>query len=183
MNPTPASLLEQLRQPARPDAWRRFVSLYTPLLSHWARRLGLQDADAADLLQDVFTALYRSLPAFAYDPRKSFRAYLRTVLVNKWREYRRRGTLPQAAADLDALEDPAAAIEEAEYRRHLMRRALQIMQTDFQPLTWRACWEQVVGGRAAAEVAEELGISVASAYAARSRVLRRLRSELEGLLD
>ena len=44
---TPASLLERLRRPADPEAWARFVALYTPLLYRWARRAGLQEADAA----------------------------------------------------------------------------------------------------------------------------------------
>ena len=44
---TPASLLERLRRPADTTAWPRFVELYAPLLHYWARRTGLQEADAA----------------------------------------------------------------------------------------------------------------------------------------
>ncbi len=65
MNTTPPSLLQQLRSPDDQRAWRRFVDLYTPLLFYWARRVGLQESDAADLVQEVFTVLvasYRSLP-------------------------------------------------------------------------------------------------------------------------
>ena len=76
---TPASLLERLRQPAPESARTRFVQLYTPLLFFWARRLGLRDADAADLVQDVLTLLVRNLPEFSYDRNRSFRAWLRTV--------------------------------------------------------------------------------------------------------
>src|SRR2546421_13117696 len=71
---TPASLLERLRQPAAPAAWNRFVELYTPVLYAWTRRLGLQPADAADLVQDVFTILVQKLPTFQYDKQKSFHA-------------------------------------------------------------------------------------------------------------
>ena len=67
-----------------------------------------------------------------------------------------------------------------EDRDFLIRRALQIMQTDFEPTTWRACWERVVADRPAAEVAAELGVSVEVVYAATYRVIRRLRSELAG---
>src|SRR5687768_5078078 len=80
MNETSASLLERLRRPADAEAWSRFVELYTPVLFAWARGVGLQDADAADLVQDVLAGLLRSLPTFQYDPGKSFRAWLRTVL-------------------------------------------------------------------------------------------------------
>src|ERR1700730_18807813 len=82
MDRTPASLLEQVRNPADQEAWKRFVRLYTPLLFHWAHRIHLQDQDAADLVQDVFTVLFQKLPEFRYDPARSFRAWLRTVHLN-----------------------------------------------------------------------------------------------------
>jgi RNA polymerase sigma-70 factor (ECF subfamily) len=87
---TSPSLLERLRRPDEQSAWARFVELYTPLLYSWARRAGLQAADAADLVQDVFAVLVRQMPAFVYAPGKSFRGWLRTVTLNKWREKRRR---------------------------------------------------------------------------------------------
>ena len=66
MYTTSATLLEQLRHPSQPDAWERFVSLYTPLIFYWALRKGLQGHDAADLVQDVFLVLVRRLPSFYY---------------------------------------------------------------------------------------------------------------------
>jgi RNA polymerase sigma-70 factor (ECF subfamily) len=89
------------------------------------------------------------------------------------------------AGDLDHLADgdPADAAEERDYRRYLVGRALRIMQADFQPATWKACWELVIAGRPAAEVAAELGLNVAGVYAARHRVLGRLRQELAGLFE
>jgi len=185
---TPASLVERLRKPGEPEAWARFVELYTPLLYSWGRRLGLQPQDAADLVQDVFTVLVEKLPAFHYDPHKSFRAWLRTVLLNKWRNRQRRhaeapleaaGALVPDRAGTEALD----ALGEAEYRQRLVGRALHLMRAEFQPATWKACWEVVAGGRPAAEVAQELGLTVNAVYLARSRVLRRLREELDGLLD
>jgi RNA polymerase sigma-70 factor (ECF subfamily) len=86
MNTTPVSLLERLRHPDQPAAWERFVELYTPLLCHWARRLGLRGPDGADFVQDVFTVLVQKLPEFRYDPGKRFRGWLWTVTVNTWRE-------------------------------------------------------------------------------------------------
>ena len=79
MNTTSFSLLERLRQPSDSAAWDRFVELYTPLLFYWGRRAGLQSADAADLVQDVFEVLLHKLPEFQYDRQKSFRSWLRTV--------------------------------------------------------------------------------------------------------
>jgi RNA polymerase sigma-70 factor (ECF subfamily) len=57
------------------------------------------------------------------------------------------------------------------------------MAADFEPTTWQACWETVVMDRPAAEVAAELGISVNAVYLAKSRILSRLRQDLDGLLD
>jgi RNA polymerase sigma-70 factor (ECF subfamily) len=183
---TPASLLERLRHPDQQSAWTRFVQLYTPLLYHWARRLGLNEADAADLVQDVLILLVRKLPEFTYDRNKSFRAWLRTVMHNCWRNRLRRVELPRAGSvlDLDALpgREEADLLSEAEYRQWLAGRALELMQAEFQPKTWKACWECVVHGRNAAEVAAELGMSVGAVYMAKSRVLSRLRQELTDLL-
>ena len=182
MHTTPPSLLEQLRRPDDQRAWRRFVDLYTPLLFYWARRVGLQESDAADLVQEVFALLVRKLPDFAYDRDKGFRNWLRTVLMNKWREIGRRHALPTAGAVPEqAGPDAVAALAEEEFRRRLAVRALELMKAEFQPATWKACWEHAAIGRTAADVAAELGMSVNAVYLATSRVLRRLRQELDGL--
>lgn len=184
---TPASLLERLRQPTAGDAWERFVRLYTPLIYSWARTAGLQAADAADLVQDVLTALLQALPGFDYDRQQSFRAWLRTVTLNKWRDRCRRLAARPAGplAHPEAVPEPDGpdSFVEVEYRQQLVARALEIMQAEFQPATWKACWEFVVNSRPAADVARELHISENAVYIAKSRVLRRLREELQGLLE
>jgi len=183
---TPVSLLERLRQPNDPAAWARFIELYTPLLYFWARRLGVASSDAADLVQEVFALLLRKLPEFHYDRRQSFRAWLHTVTLNKWREtLRQRAAQPATAAWLSEVAGPDVTIqlEEAEYRQHLVHRALQVMQSDFQASTWQAFWQCAVDDRPAGAVAAALGITVKAVYQAKARVLRRLRQELDGLLD
>jgi RNA polymerase sigma-70 factor (ECF subfamily) len=187
MNTTPVSLLVRLRQPDSGAAWQRLVELYTPLLFYWARRLGLQDADAADLVQEVFAQLLGQLGSFEPRPGKRFRGWLWTVTANKHRERaRRRAARPETvSADLDETPAPGGGdtTDDAEYQRYLVDRAMQLMQAEFEPATWRACWEFVVNGRPAAAVAAELGLSANAVYLAKSRVLRRLREELDGLLD
>jgi RNA polymerase sigma-70 factor (ECF subfamily) len=181
MHTTSVALLDRLRQPADPEAWSRFVELYTPLLYRWACRLGLQDADALDLVQDVLGVLLVKMPAFQYDPGKSFRAWLHTVLLNHWRDRRRQSLAP--LPDDVPVPDPAEAVWEAEYRTYLVGRALRLMRADFEPTTWQACWETAAMGRPPAEVAAELGMTLTAVYIARSRVLRRLREELAGLFE
>jgi RNA polymerase sigma-70 factor (ECF subfamily) len=188
METTSASLLEKLKQPQAEAAWSRFVQLYTPLFFYWARRLGLQEQDAADMVQDVFTVLVRTMPAFRYDQSRSFRGWLRTVFHNKWRERNRHAQRPavmggSAADKIPCPDDDVLALSEAEFQQQLTVRALELMQAEFQPTTWRACWEHVVCGREPTEVAAELGITVNAVYLAKSRVLRRLRQELAGMLE
>jgi RNA polymerase sigma-70 factor, ECF subfamily len=185
MNSTPLTLLERLRKAPDDAAWRRLVQLYTPILFQWARRAGESEHDAADLVQDVFVILLKTLPQFQLQPGGRFRAWLRTITLNKLRERKRREAL---ARKMPLYEEPALPNEveafwEDEYRRELTRRALQLMRSDFAPATWQACWEHVAKGRPAAEVGRELGISENAVYIARCRVLRRLRQELADLLD
>jgi RNA polymerase sigma-70 factor (ECF subfamily) len=187
MYTTPVSLLQRLREPNAEEAWNRFVALYTPLLVHWTRRLGLSDAEAADVVQEVFVILLRELPKFSYRPGSRFRGWLWTVTLNKHRERQRLCKQPlawEAAGEVASPEpDPGDEVAEAEYRSYLVERAMQLMRTDFEPTTWQACWRYVAEGRPAAEVAAELGISVNAVHLAKARVLRRLRRELDGLLD
>lgn len=188
MDTTPASLLERVRRPSDQDAWSRFVELYTPLIFYWARKCGLQPEDSADLTQDVFATLVQKLPEFNYDQHRSFRSWLRAVTLNHWRDRLKRiatRPLPGAEANLAtlAIEDRVSVLEEDEYRKHLVTRALAVMKADFQPASWQAFWELGVLGRNAGEVATELGLSPAAVYAAKARVLNRLRQELAGLLE
>jgi RNA polymerase sigma-70 factor (ECF subfamily) len=184
---TPPSLLVRLRQSPELEAWERFVEMYTPLLFAWTKRLDLDDHEAADMVQDVFAVLVEQLPRFVYDRDKSFRAWLKTILLNRWRNHaRKRSAENLVGADMDELaeeQDAIPELEEAEYRQYLVSRAMALMQAEFEPVTWKACCEFVMGGRGAEEVARDLGISVNAVYLAKSRVIRRLRAELAGLLD
>jgi len=190
MHTTSVTLLEALRDGKAQESWRRFVKLYSPLLLQWARQLGLQDSDAADLVQDVFVTLVAKLPGFEYDRDKSFRRWLHTVLRNRWRDWQRRkavlglatgnSTVIREAPDDD---ESTAEITAVEYQRQLFSRALQLLKDEFQPATWRAFWEHGVNSRSAAEVARELGLTAGAVYAAKFRVMTRLREDLAGLVD
>lgn len=150
MHTTPVSLLERLRQPSCPEAWDRFVALYTPLLYYWAQHSNFPRQEADDLVQDVFATLVQKLPHFAYDSQKTFRGWLHTVALNKWKDRRREqapialGLDGAAVVDPDAA-DPAGNFWEHEYRNLLLRRALQLMQRDF-PDSWEACCKVLIAG-------------------------------------
>jgi RNA polymerase sigma-70 factor (ECF subfamily) len=186
MERTSQSLLERLRRPDDEVAWGRFTTLYTPLLYCWARRLVGQPADAADLVQDVLTTLVHQLPQFRYDPGKSFRAWIRSILLNRWR------TLCRRPPPLPLTADPVAGSagtelldeqDEARYRRHLLRETLRLLRSEFSATFWKAFEEHVLDGRPVEEVAARLNVAPGTVYVAKSRVFKRLRQELAGLLD
>lgn len=184
MEATPASLLYRLREPSNDEAWRRFVNIYTPLLYRWAERWGLQSQDAADLVQEVFVVLLQSLPKFDYDPQRSFRAWLHTVVRTKWCDWhRRRGRVVVDDAGLSGVESTPewAAREEAEFRSHVIGRTLQLLAEEFGPTTIAAFRATAIEGRSASDVAAELELTENAVYLARGRVMRRLRMELEGM--
>jgi RNA polymerase sigma-70 factor (ECF subfamily) len=188
MDSTSVSLLQRLRSSDAEQAWERFVGLYTPLMDYWVRKIGVPTSDAPDLVQNVFATLVKELPKFQYNRGKSFRGWLRTVTLNTARDYfRRNASRPQQTSDrlaeTVAAADEVEFLDEAEYRAHLVGCALNLMRSEFQETHWQACWQHVTEGRAADEVAAELGITTNVVYLAKSRILRRLREELAGMLE
>jgi len=173
-----------------PRAWQRLSDLYGPLVYSWARRAGLQDSDAADVTQNVFQAVSQRIADYVKTQlADSFRGWLWGITRHKiLDEFRRQTSQPGMthAADLD---QPARSLPEtpsgdlAEELAALARRALALLRTDFQPVTFQAFEQTVMLGRGAADVAADLGISVGSVYTAKCRVLARLRQELGDLLE
>jgi RNA polymerase sigma-70 factor (ECF subfamily) len=184
---TSASLLQRLRGAGKPEDWDRFVRLYTPLLFTFARRLGVPEADAADLVQEILATLCAKLPTFVYEQKGRFRGWLWTITRNCWSTWRRQqGQALAAGVELDRRrQEPAESnpIEEAEFRQYVVQRAARLMQAEFREHTWQAFWQHKVHDRPAEEVAAELGMSPAAVYTASCRVLERLREEFADLLD
>jgi RNA polymerase sigma-70 factor (ECF subfamily) len=187
---TPVSLLERLR--AHPDqiSWGRFVDLYNPLIRGWVVRHGLQPTDIDDVTQEVFAAIVRELPEFHHDFRRgAFRRWLRTVVVNRLRNFwRARDRAAQQAAEpaLALLEDPASGLSriwDEEHDKHVARRLLVLIEPEFEPVTWQAFRLLVMDGLETQEVAARLGITPNAVRIAKSRVLGRFRREAEGLID
>jgi DNA-directed RNA polymerase specialized sigma24 family protein len=117
---------------------------------------------------------------------RRFLSWLRAVMQNRWRDLCRRSAVRRCINDPEQLDGLTAANDldgwiKADERKMVIRRALQVMHSDFEPTTWRACWEHVAVDRKAAEVAAELGVSEDVVYSASYRVIRRLRRELAGM--
>jgi RNA polymerase sigma factor (sigma-70 family) len=191
MTDTPHSLLERLRLRPDDEAWKRLLDLYTPLLRCWLHQAGVVGTDADDLLQDVFATLVREIVCFKHNERHgAFRRWLRAILINRVRGFlrdQRTRIQPAASANvLASLEDPASELNRLWDRQHdtfIVRRLLELIEPEFTASTWQAFWRQVIDGQPPGEVADALGLSLDAVYTAKSRVLRRLRRETEGLTD
>jgi RNA polymerase sigma-70 factor (ECF subfamily) len=181
---TRASLLVRLRNPRDEAAWRVFLDLYGPLVYGYIRKQGLQDADAADLSQDVLGAVAGAVGRLEYDPRQgAFRNWLFTVVRHKlsnWRRAQRnrpdgRNGTPQQFLERYAAPGAANAECEREWEQRLFAWACEQVRRDVSAVTWQAFWRTFIDGQSGKQVAADLGQSVAAVYLARRRVLTRLK--------
>ncbi len=189
-----SSLLQRVREHDH-DAWQRMVHIYSPLIYDWCRIQRLQPADSADVLQDVFRSVAGNLENFRRDrPRDSFRGWLWTITRNKildhFRKQNNRGNAlggTNAAQRMHEVpdEEPSTSTggSSGEATNNPYRRAVDLLRMEFEDRTWQAFYQVTIDGRATADVAADLGISVNAVRKAKSRVLRRLRDEFGDLLS
>jgi len=194
MNETSLSLLNRLRCAPGSETWTRLADLYTPLIRAWLRKYDVQDSDAADLTQEVLLAVSKDLGKFEHAGHPgTFRGWLKAILVNRLRKFwRARDRRPQARGDSDIdlrlaqLGDPSSEMSQIWNREHdqyVLRQLLALAEPHFEPNTWKAFCRVALDGAKPDVVAEELGISLNAVCLAKSRVLRRLRQESEGLIE
>lgn len=171
-------------------AWSRLVESFSPIVYAWCRRAGLAGHDAADVVQDVFATVAGNIHQFDHQrPESSFRAWLATITRTRLADFhRRRKGQPQATGGTDALawlqsvpdlehdQDSCSQVQVS-----LTGRVLAMVQEEFEERTWQAFQLTAIENRSAAEVAQQLSISIASVYQARCRVLRRLKQRLNEL--
>ena len=185
---TRLSLLARLGNLRDEQAWLEFTEIYTPLVLRLARQRGLQDADAADLAQDVFQSVARALERQAFDPeRGSFRGWLFTIARNLAVNFLvRQARQPGATGDsgtrdvLEALEAPApedSTVFDVEYQRQLLFWAAEQVRGEFSEMAWQVFWRVGVEGQAPQEVALAVNTTVGTVYHYKSRVMARLRGK------
>jgi RNA polymerase sigma factor (sigma-70 family) len=187
---TQPSLLIRLGDKQDTVAWAQFVEVYAPLVYGFARKHGMQDADAADLTQEVMRAVAGAISRLEYDPRRgTFRSWLFTVVRNKFRNYLSNKTRKQMTSGgssvqelLEAQPDRVDALEEQwdhEYDQRVFNWAVDRVKGGFTEKTWQAFWQVSVEGKNARDVAANVGISVGAVYIAKSRVLARLKEQIQ----
>jgi RNA polymerase sigma-70 factor, ECF subfamily len=188
---TRESLLAQLRSPENCEAWDQFVLIYRPVVYRLARRRGLQDADAQNLSQRVLMAVASAIGSWEKSKESvRFRHWLRRIarnaIINALARQPRDRAIGGTSFNELLMDQPHAdpqtdAQIELEYRRELYVRAARIVRCIVEPHTWQAFELTVIEDRSIDEVARELETSVGTVYAARSRIMRRLRDAVHEL--
>ncbi len=185
-----SSLLVRVRD-LDPEAWRRLVQIYGPVVYGWCLRAGIRGDDAADIGQEVFRAVAGSVTDFRRDRAgDTFVGWLRTITRYKIVDYRRRhSTDPDAVGgtefqlSISQLEAPPEEngdpVDDQQVNSVLFHRALTILQSEFESRTWKAFWATAIDNRPTSDVADELGMTPVAVRKAKSRVLRRLRDEFD----
>jgi len=182
-NPTSPTLIVAVRQ-GDDTAWRRLVKVYGPLVLRWCQHCGLQESDAFDVSQEVMIGVNRSMAGFEHHTGGgSFRAWLWAITRNKVSSYLDKNACEPkpgggtgALRMIESLPDNSPETTEDIAEMHL--RALEGLKLSFSEQTWTAFWRLAVEGDAAADVAEDLGVSVWAVYKSRSRILAKLKEEL-----
>jgi RNA polymerase sigma factor (sigma-70 family) len=186
-NPT---LLARLRHdPSNDAAWDEFVEHYGRHIYRWCRQWELQDADAEDVAQEILLKLARKLRDFAYDPKSSFRGWLKTVAHHAWRDFADGKQRVRAIADepiwellqsVEARDDLLQKLEEA-FDFELLESAKMQVRLRVAPHTWEAFRLVAIEGLPVTEVAAQVHMQVAMVYVAKSKVQKMLREEIQKL--
>jgi RNA polymerase sigma-70 factor (ECF subfamily) len=193
MNETRQSLLLRA-QIGETSAWKDLTDLYRPLILGWLDRQGVPARDLEDLSQEVLLSVVQHLPGFQHSGHHgAFRAWLRTIVCRRTADYWRAIDADTqasggsgATAALQEIADPDSALNrqwDEEHDRYVIHCLLDLVGAEFEPLTLQAFRRLALDGVSGAEAAQELGLSVAAVYGAKSRVLARIRQKAEGLID
>lgn len=181
------SLIARVKDLADGESWTEFLAIYQPVVLRMARRRGLQDADAQDVMQQVFLSISRSIEGWTADrDQPPFRAWLTTIARNAitkalTRRPRDGGTGSTSVAELlnnHPCHDELTADILAEARKELVRWASEQVQLEFSEETWKAFWMTSIDGLSVTETVKATGRSPGSIYVARYRVIARLKEKI-----
>lgn len=182
---TPPSLLDRIRDHDDRLAWETFFDVYSPLLYDYCRKRGLQSSDAADVVQETLLRVAKGILKFEYDPRRGrFRDWLYRIVFN---EICRASKKNEPIKNLSTLEHETAIVEDQQWNDHfhnsILRTALQRIEPRFEAATWEAFTQVWLENQPAPDVAVRMQRSLEFVYLSKSRVIKRLRLEVEQLAD
>ncbi len=172
------------------QSWQQLVRLYGPMVYRWIRKAGIQPSDSQDVVQNVFLTVSADIAKFRRTkPGDSFRGWLWTITRHKildcFRERRRRteaigGSDAKRLIEQIVVPEPDQIDQSSEIGR-VRHRAVEMLRPLFDKPVWEAFVRTTVHGDKPADVARDLGLSLATVYRAKYRVLTRLQIELDGL--
>jgi RNA polymerase sigma factor (sigma-70 family) len=183
--PTRASLLSRLRD-WQNDSWREFFDLYWKLIYNTARRYGLSDAEAQDVVQDTMVGVSRNIPSFRYEPERcSFKTWLMNLIL--WRikdQLRRRRTHAPLGVAMEIPEKEEFLQQwELDWQRNLMAAAVEHVKNKLSPQVFQIFDFCVLQKKGVAETAAVLSVSKARVYLANHRVTNRILKEIDRLKE
>lgn len=193
---TRASLLHRLKNWQDESSWRDFFNIYWKLIYGVARKAGLTDSEAQDVVQETLISVAKHMPAFKYDPTiGSFRAWLlnltRWRITNQFRkrqpyaEHRPEGASFSGTGTVDAVLDPVSldldAIWQAEWETNLMNAAMNNLRRRIEPQRLQIFDFYVNKEWPPEKVAEHFRVSIDLVYQVKHRVTEAIRAEVSRL--
>jgi RNA polymerase sigma-70 factor (ECF subfamily) len=181
--PTRASLISRLRD-WNNESWQEFFELYWKLIYNTARRYGLSDAEAQDVVQDTMIGVSRNIPTFRYDPERcAFKTWLMNLILWRIKDQVRRRSEHQVLDEALNIPEENAFVQqwEVDWERNLINAAIERVKNDVSPQVFQIFAFCVLQQKGVAKTAEVLNISKARVYLARHRVSHRIATEISRL--
>jgi len=195
--PTRSSLLLRLKDSQDHQSWQEFHRIYGKLIFDFARKAGLTETEAQEVVQETMISAAKNLPEYRYDPKVcSFKTWL--LNLSRWRvvdQLRKRIPAKPTArwssvemdrtATIERVADPAnpqlETIWDLEWRASQFNTALARIKPQIEPKDWQIFDLYALKEWSPREVARSLGISVGRVYLVKHRISARLKKELKRL--
>jgi RNA polymerase sigma-70 factor (ECF subfamily) len=192
--PTRQSLLDRLRDWQDNRSWKEFFDTYWRFIYGVARKAGLSEAEAQDVVQDTMVSVARKLPGFVWDAKGSFKAWLKLVttrrIADHFRKRRfqagdqwltREERLDTALVEIIPGRDPAEAeaLLESEWQRTVMEVALERVKKRADPRQFQMFQLLVLHGLPGREVAQRLGAKLAEVFYAKYKVSALFKKQIK----
>lgn len=185
------SLIGRVKDLGDGASWIEFMGIYQPVVYRMAKRRGLQDADAHDVIQQVFVSIAGAIDRWEpHEDLPPFRAWLTTITKNAISKALGRRPRDRATGSTSVMEQLNAVADNGEVsdaelltetRRAMFRWAAQRVRIEFTQATWDMFWQTSVLGESVADVAKATGRTTGAVYMARHRVIARLKEEIAGI--
>jgi len=185
---TRVSLILRLQDLRDAEAWDEFAVIYEPTLRSVIRRLGLNEFDSDDAFQEVMLKLSQVIHKWSPDKNNAtFRGWLyrvaRNTLINYLKSSKHLNELALVGFDLDGIaeskDEPLRSFVDLEFSRQVLIHVSRKVELEFTPTNWQAFWLSYAKRDSIENVAQKLCISKSRVYIARSRILHRLKREVE----